>query len=79
MPSEETQSFFERAKHGSLIDQCARIVVYILGWIVAVISVLPIQLGFFPREDFWFAALGIPIGLLLLMFVIIGLLRWRLL
>ena len=80
MPPKEIYSLVvARAKHGALIDRCGRIVLYIVGWIGGVCSVLPIQSAFFPREYFWVTAFGIPFGLLLLALAIFEWLKRRLL
>jgi hypothetical protein len=78
-PKETYSLVIERAKHGTLIDRCGRIVYYIVMWVAGVCAALPIQSAFFPPEYLVVAALGIPCGLLLLGLAIFEWLKWRLL
>jgi len=80
MPPKEIHSpVLERAKHGALIDRCARIVFWTALSVGCVCSFLPIPSAFFPREYFMVIYLGFSIAPALLALAILVWLKRRLL
>ena len=77
-PKEIHSLVLERAKHGALIDRCARIVFWTALSVGCVCFFLPIPSAFFPREYFMVIYLGVPSGLLLLAWAILVWLKRRL-
>jgi len=78
-PKEIHSLVLERAKHGALIDRCARIVFWTALSFGCVCSFLPIPSAFFPREYFMVIYLGFSIVPALLAWAILVWLKWRLL
>jgi hypothetical protein len=78
-PKEIESLVLARAKHGALIDRCARIVFWIAVSVGSVWAVLPFPSAFFPPEYFMITALGVPFGLVLLAIAIFVWLKRRLL
>ena len=82
-PKEIYSLVLARAKHGALIDRCARIVYYIVISVAFVCAVFPFPATFFPREYFieyfMVIVLGVPLGLILLALAIFEWLKRRLL
>ena len=77
-PKEIHSLVLDRAKHGALIDRCARIVFWIALSVGIVCSMPSHSLPFVPPEYFMVIYLGVPSGLLLLALALLVWLKWRL-
>jgi hypothetical protein len=78
-PKEIHSLVMARAKHGTLMEQCARIVYWIAVSVGFVLAAFPIPWPFVPPEYRVITALGAPVPLLLLVLAIWEWLKRRLL